>query len=97
VQRRMAVIEKHTKSGTPPRVALDAHALSLLAEHRDRVVGRCRTLGCELSLEGCVFSLPPDGSTPYKPRSVSQRYRRACDGTTVAQQTVPRATALLGN
>jgi integrase len=76
VQPRTTLIEKHTKSGTQPRLALDPHTLSLLAEHRERAAERCRALGCELSLDAYVFSLSPDGSTPYKPRSVSQRYRR---------------------
>jgi integrase len=76
VQPRKTLIEKHTKSGTQPRLALDPNTLALLAEHRERVIERCKALGCKLSPDAFVFSLSPDGSTPYKPRSVSQRYRR---------------------
>lgn len=76
VQPRAAVIEKDTKSGSQPRLALDAETLTLLAEHRERAAERCAALGIELDGEAYVFSLSPDGSTPYKPRSISQRYRR---------------------
>jgi integrase len=76
VQPRTTLIEKHTKSGTQPRLALDPRTLSLLAEHRDCAVERCKALGCGLARDAYVFSLSPDGSTPYKPRLVSQRYRR---------------------
>ncbi len=76
VQPRKTLIEKYTKSGTQPRLALDPNTLVLLAEHRERVIERCKALSCKLSPDAYVFSLSPDGSTPYKPRSVSQRYRR---------------------
>jgi hypothetical protein len=40
-----------------------------------RYSGAARSV-CELSGNAWLFSLSPDGSTPYKPRSISQRYRR---------------------
>jgi integrase len=70
------VLEKDTKSGSQPRVALDPHTLDLLAEHRNRAVARCEALGIKLLDDAFVFSLAPDGSTLYKPSSISQRYRR---------------------
>jgi integrase len=76
VHQRASVIEKETKSGSHPRVALDPHTTSLLGEHRARMLERCSTLGCELRSDAYLFSLSPDGSDPYKPRSISQRYRR---------------------
>jgi integrase len=76
VQPKAAVIEKKTKSGTSPHVALDPYTISLLEAHRARAVQRCTSIGCELTDEAWLFSLSPDGSTPYKPRSISQRYRR---------------------
>jgi integrase len=63
-------------AGSQPRLALDPQTLGLLAEHRERVIERCAKLGCELSPDAYLFSLSPDGSTPYKPRTISQRYRR---------------------
>lgn len=68
--------EKDTKSGSQPRPALDPETLRLLAEHRERVAERCSALGIRLEDDAYVFSLSPDGSTPSKPRSISQRYRR---------------------
>ncbi len=76
VHPRAGVIEKETKSGTRPRVALDPYTMSLLEEHRDRMLARCAAIGCDLSTDAFLFSLSPDGSEPYKPRTVSQRYRR---------------------
>jgi hypothetical protein len=76
VQPKAVVIEKRTKSGTSPHVALDPYTMSLLEEHRERAVQRCNSIGCELVGDAWLFSLSPDGSTPYKPRSISQRYRR---------------------
>jgi integrase len=76
VQPRAALIEKDTKSGSQPRLALDPETLSLLTEHRERALARCRQLGCDLSDDAYIFTLAPDGSEPYKPRSISQRYLR---------------------
>ena len=59
-----------------PRVALDQHTLSLLEEHRDRMLARCTAIGCDLRSDAYLFSLSPDGSTPLKPRTVSRRYRK---------------------
>jgi integrase len=76
VQVRGGVVAKETKSGSQPRIALDPYTLGVLSEHRERVRTRCHALGIELSDEAFVFSLSPDGSTFYKPSSISQRYRR---------------------
>jgi integrase len=76
VHPREGVIEKEPKSGTRLRVALDPYTMSLLEEHRARMLERCRALGCELRPDAYLFSLSPDGSTPYKPRTISQRYLR---------------------
>lgn len=73
---RAGVIEKETKSGTHPWVALDSYTMSLLGDHRDRMAARCAQLAVELRGDAYLFSLSPDGSQPYKPRSISQRYRR---------------------
>jgi hypothetical protein len=42
------VIEKDTRSGSQPCLAVDAKTLTSLAEHRLRVAERCAALGCEL-------------------------------------------------
>jgi integrase len=76
VQPRARIIEKETKSGSRPRIALDPHTMSLLEEHRGRMLARCAALGCELRGDAFLFSLSPDGSEPFKPRTISGRYRR---------------------
>lgn len=40
------------------------------------MAGTCDALGCTLSLDAFIFSPAPDGSAPYLPRAISQRYRR---------------------
>jgi integrase len=60
VQPRADVIEKDTKSGSQPRLALDPQTLTLLAEHRERAAGRCAALGIGLSDNAYLFSLSPE-------------------------------------
>jgi integrase len=67
---------KPTKTNKGRRVALDPHTVALLIDHRQRWEQRCAMLGCELTRENYLFSPAPDGSTPFVPRSVTQRYRR---------------------
>lgn len=76
VQPKAGVIEKATKTGSQARVALDQHTLSLLEEHRDRMLARCAAIGCELRSDAYLFSMSPDGSTPLKPKTISGRYRK---------------------
>jgi integrase len=75
-QTRSGVKEKETKTGQRRKVALDSHTLTLLAHHRQRWEQRCASLGSTLTDEGFLFSPAPDGSTPYAPRSITQKYRR---------------------
>lgn len=70
------VWEKDTKTHQDRRVVLDPDTVALLSEHWERCVARAVALGIELSTEAFIFSLEPDGSTPRKPDSVTQRYRR---------------------
>jgi integrase len=55
VQPKAAVIEKKTKSGTSPHVALDPYTISLLEEHRARAVKRAEAPGSTAR-----FPRPPD-------------------------------------
>jgi integrase len=75
-QTKAGVREKATKTSHRRRIALDPHTVALLSAHRDLWASRCEALGCELDLDAFVFSPAPDGSTPYAPRAISQRYRR---------------------
>jgi integrase len=66
--------EKDTRTHQTRRVALDPETVQLLAEHRDRCAARAgprrRTRRRRLRV------LRPDGSTPLRPDSVTQRYGR---------------------
>src|SRR5262249_2388096 len=76
VHPRSTLIEKDTKSGTQPRLALDPETLALLVDHRAQVAEQGAEIGCDLSEDAYGFSLSPDGSKPDKPPSIRQRYRR---------------------
>ncbi len=95
VHPKAGVVQKETKSGSHPRVALDPHTMSLLAEHRDRMLERCAAIGCEMGSDAYLFSLSTDGSTPYKPRSISQTLPTAGKDARPAKHPIPRAAALL--
>ena len=53
-----------------------------------RCAERCRQLGVDLADDAFLFSPAPDGSTPFVPRSLTQRYRR------LAQRLKLRSTRL---
>jgi integrase len=65
---------KDTKTHQQRRVALDSETVSILTEHRDRWREGAAALGVELPPNTYVFSLAPDGSTPFLPDTASQRY-----------------------
>lgn len=75
-QPKAGVKEKETKTGQQRRLALDPQTVTLLTAHRDRVAERCASLDCAFTADSWLFSPTADGSTPYPPRSLSQRYRR---------------------
>lgn len=68
--------DKSTKSNRSRRVAVDEYTTELLTSHREWMRGNCEQLGTRMAAEAYVFSDAPDGSTPLKPSSVTQRYRR---------------------
>ncbi len=75
-QTRSGVREKETKTGQRRKVALDPETLALLTQHRRLWEQRCASLGCTVDDEAFMFSPAPDGSAPYAPQSLTQRYRR---------------------
>jgi integrase len=75
-QPRSGIREKETKTGQHRRVALDQRTISLPTAHRQLFAARCAALGCDLDNEAWLFSPAPDGSAPYPPQSLTQRYRR---------------------
>lgn len=80
--------DKETKGKRSRRVALDQHTAELLAAHRDWMRSNCEQLGIATDVDAYVFSDAPNGSTPLKPSSVTQRYRR------LAQRLELRSTRL---
>jgi integrase len=76
VQPKVGAKEKDPKSGGRRPVALDPHTLGLLAAHRARLLERCAELEVEPGPDAWLFSPEPDGSKPYQPRYLTQRYRR---------------------
>ncbi|WP_300011081.1 tyrosine-type recombinase/integrase [Pseudonocardia sp.] len=75
-QPKSGLKEKATKTGQSRKIALDEHTVSLLVAHRDLWIRRCDDLYGALSADAFVFSSAPDGSLPYPPRAISQRYRK---------------------
>ncbi|NJC70823.1 tyrosine-type recombinase/integrase [Planosporangium thailandense] len=68
--------EKDTKTHQQRRVALDPETMTVLQEHRARAVSRLASVGLDLDAGAYVFSPEPDGSRPFRPDSVTQRYGR---------------------
>jgi hypothetical protein len=75
-QPRSGIIEKDPKSGEGRRVSLDPHTLELLRKHRTDVAEQLLALGVRITDDTYVFSKTPDYSAPWKPKSVTQRYRK---------------------
>lgn len=75
-QPKAGVREKATKTRQQRRVALDPQTIDLLRVHRDRCEQRCAALLCELEPAAYLFSPAPDGSAPWPPRALTQRYGR---------------------
>ena len=71
---KAGVREKETKTRQRRRVTLDPQTLDMLAAHRERCRARCAALGCDLEPNAYLFSPAPDGSTPWPPRTLTQRY-----------------------
>jgi integrase len=70
------VAEGPTKSRQKRRVRLDEFTIDLLRAYRARCRHQCEELGSKLARNAFVFSLAPDFSSPLKPDTASQRYRR---------------------
>lgn len=75
-QPKSGVKEKQTKTRQQRRIAIDPQTAALLRAHRDRWEQRCQLLGIAFRGDMFVLSPAPDGSAPYGPRSLSDRYRR---------------------
>jgi integrase len=72
------VWEKETKTHQRRRIVLDAQTLALLRRYIQHCAGQAALLELVLSEDAFVFSGSPDGSSPLKPDTVTQRYARMC-------------------
>lgn len=73
---RRSELGKATKTHQARRVTLDRETVQILREHRLRFDERAAALGTTVRPDGYVFSLAPDGSTPVRPDTITQRYSR---------------------
>jgi integrase len=78
--------EKTTKTRQKRRIALDPNTVDLLIAHREQCESECAALSIELDRDAFIFSNSPDGSKPWLPSTVTQKYRR------VARQAGLRST-----
>jgi integrase len=82
------VEEITTKTGQQKLLGLDEFTMELLRMYREYCEEQCKRLGVELAKDAFLFSTTPDFSTPLKPNTATQRYRR------LAQRNGLRSTRL---
>lgn len=74
------IVEKgSTKTGTARRVALDNETVEVMRRHRQRCGERAAACRCRLPQRAFVFSSEPDGSAPWRPDGVTQRFVKLRD------------------
>jgi len=71
--------EKETKEGDGRNVALDDTTVAVLSDYHDHCTKQAAKVGTKITPDSYIFSLSPDGSTPYKPASLGQRYSRLAE------------------
>jgi integrase len=76
VRSESGLVDKDTKTHQARRVAIDPVTVRTLVEHHSRCSQRALASGRHLPSDAYVFSYEPDGSKPWPPSSVSQRFRR---------------------
>lgn len=86
VRRAGLDLIKDPKTHQIRRIALDAETVSLLREHRDRVIAQLAELDVEFSTDLYVFTgvKTPDHSAPCPPDSVTHRYKAMADRLGIA-------------
>jgi integrase len=75
-QPKSGLKEKTTKTRQQRRVTIDPQTVALLTAHRQACEQRCAALGVALDPAAYLFSPAPDGSAPWPPRSLTQKYGR---------------------
>lgn len=70
------MVERGTKTHAARRIALDRDTTAALAEYRRRCAERALECGVGLPDDARVFSFEPDGSAPWRPDVVTNRFDR---------------------
>jgi integrase len=68
-----------TKTHAERRIALDAFSMRVLKAHRKAVERLAQDAMVVLDSDGYVFTFDPSGSTPMRPDSLGQAFRRLCE------------------
>lgn len=71
--------EKDTKTHQQRRLVLDSETTSVLLDLRSRAVHQAKALGTSFEVDNFVFPGTPDGRTPLRPSTATQRYKRMAD------------------
>jgi integrase len=72
----VGMVERGTKTHAARRIALDRDTVAALVEHRRRSAQRAEDCGVGLSDGARVFSFEPDGSAPWRPDVVTNRFNK---------------------
>lgn len=72
------IVEQGTKTHQARRVSLDPRTIEVLTTHLEGQNELAASIGVELHANGFVFTNSPDGSTPWRPESVTRSFRRLC-------------------
>ena len=68
-----------TKTHAERRIALDAFSVEVLKAHRKAIEQHAQDALVALDPDGYVFTFDPTGSTPMRPDSLGQAFRRLCE------------------
>jgi integrase len=68
-----------TKTHAERRIALDAFSMRVLKAHRKAAEQRAQEAMVVFDPDGYVFTFDPTGTTPMKPDSLGQAFRRLCE------------------
>jgi integrase len=68
-----------TKTHAERRIALDAFSVRVLKAHRKAAEQRAQEAMVLFDPDGYVFTFDPTGSTPMRPDSLGQAFRRLCE------------------
>jgi integrase len=70
------MVERGTKTHAARRIALDGYTVAALSEHRRLAAERANQCGLVLPDDARVFSFEPDGSAPWRPDVVTNRFNK---------------------